>query len=186
MNLSKSDLVNLGFQALVGAFCTGSLCLGSLFIERKKGRTLAIATERLHLDLNLSAICGELQRQTRDKNVAIEEFGQVIHAMDQILCLQFKLQTKHAGRDYKFDPKDEELCFQQLTRVYANLRALKNQAFTQGLSDREVIDIEMLSKKIVDPDIKIYLHSYIESTYSFLRFSKWKTLHTMDIKQPPL
>lgn len=184
MNLSKSDLVNIGFQTIVGAFFTAGLSVGSLLFERKKGRVLAISTQRLHLDYNISSICGELQRRTRDKGVGLEEYGQIINAIDHIMILQHKLQTRHTEKNYQYSEADEDFIFQQLTRVYNNLKAIRNQAFLKGLSDGEVIDIELLCKKIVDPAIKIYLATYVESAYSFLRFAKWKTLGRTDMKQP--
>ncbi len=167
MNLSKSDLVNICFQAVIGAVFTGGLSLGALFIERKKGRTLAISTQMLHLDLPLSSCCGELQRQTRDKNVGIVEFDQAIDAIDNLVCLQDKLQQRHKVLDFKYSKLDDDECFIQLTRVYNSFKSLRIHA-VRDLNTGEVIDIEQLCDTIV----RLHVDKYVKSIVSFISFFK--------------
>jgi hypothetical protein len=167
MNLSKSDVISVLFQTVIGGIFVGSLSLGSLFIERKKGRVLSITTQRLHLDTNLSCFCGELQRQTRDKNVAIVEFDQGIDAIDQLVCLQDKLQKQHSNHEFKYEKADEDECFRELTRVYQSFQELRAAAI-HDLGPREVIDIEQLCDTIV----KSHVNRYVKSIVSFTSFFK--------------
>jgi hypothetical protein len=167
MNVSKSDVVNIVFQAVVGGIFAGVLSIGALFVERKKGRMLSISTQRLHLDQGLSACCGELQRQTRDKNVGIIEFDQAIDSMDHIICLQDKLQTMHQNLDFKFSMEDDNECFIHLTRLYTCFRGLRKKS-VENLSIPESIDIEILCKNIIES----HINSYVSSIVSFLAHFK--------------
>src|SRR4029078_6818712 len=95
MEITVANLFGIVSQSIVFGAVGAIIATTNVFLERKKGRKLAVDTVYIQTDKTLLVLCSELQAETRDKNVAITEYGQLIRAIDQLVGLQFDLQQMY-------------------------------------------------------------------------------------------
>ena len=96
MKVNAQDIAGFGVHALIGGILAGLYSVASLYCERQAGALLCIPTSHLHLDRSvLLSCCRELEKRTKERNIGYVEYLQIIHIIDQIVALRFRLAELH-------------------------------------------------------------------------------------------
>lgn len=151
MNVSKGDMVAIGFQALITGIIGGLYSLGMLYTERRGGGLLSVHTDALHVDRLLLSYCRELERRCKDLDII--NFLQIIDAADRIVKLRLRLQDKEKHPAIRADADE---AYTQLARLRGSMKQLVIHC-SAHMTIKEQVDLEHLCTRMADNGIDPYM-----------------------------